>query len=85
MIFSPPGGGGDVTPDSGGIFDREHQEIDLAQGVAVSAQAPRVACLVAEVPGVVQGWTATVRGIAHRVTDARPDGSGMVVFHLSDE
>jgi hypothetical protein len=72
----------DVVPASGGIFDEEHQALDLGGTIEVSATGPRVSCLTSEVAGVLQGWTATIRSIAYTVTDVRPAGESVTDFDL---
>ena len=60
-----------------GVFDAEHEEIDLGTGVPVSSVGPVIGIKLADFdPEPVQDGTFVIQGKTYSVVDVRPDGQG---------
>ena len=59
-----------------GIFDKEHVEVDVDAGVAVSSRGPQLRCREVDVAQVVQGYQVRVAGTVYDVIDVQHDGTG---------
>ncbi|MDD4919061.1 MAG: hypothetical protein PHE72_14790 [candidate division Zixibacteria bacterium] len=65
-----------------GIFDDEHRLINEQDG-QISSTAPQVICRSTDVSGVALGATVTIKGVAYKVIERQPDGTGLTTLILS--
>lgn len=65
-----------------GIFDDEHHIIQEQDG-QVSTTAPQVLCRASDVSGVALAASVTIGGVAYKVIEKQPDGTGLTALILS--
>jgi hypothetical protein len=66
-----------------GVFDERFHSVKLSGDMSVDSTDPAFTCAAADVPGVKQGDTVSIRGITYNVVDPQPDGTGLIVLILS--
>ena len=67
-----------------GIFDDAFESVVIATG-EVTMTAPRFLCRTADVTSVAQGTAVTIGGVAYKVINIEPDGTGMTALALSKD
>ncbi len=71
----------DGTPVTG-IFDRPSTTADGVGGYGAAATLPTFQMPDGPVSQASQGKTLLIDGVAWRVADVRPDGTGLTTLHL---
>ncbi len=67
-----------------GIFDDAYESVNIATG-EITMTAPRFLCRTADVTSVAQGTAVTIGGVAYKVINIEPDGTGMTALALSKD
>lgn len=68
-----------------GIWDREHELVDVGSGVEVSSRRPQLLARDIDLPAVdydAQDFRITVQGAEFRIDDVEPDGTGLSILRV---
>lgn len=68
-----------------GIWDREHELVDLSDGVPVSSRRPQLLVRSSDLPAVdfdAEDFRFTAEGDTFRIDDVEPDGTGLSILRV---
>lgn len=77
-----------ITPGVGmryaltGIFDIAYYEYDDVSGVGIEGRQPRLVCRSSDLRNPQHGDQVEVDGTTYRITNVRPDGTGVTELWL---
>ena len=66
------------------IFHNEYEPVPLFSG-EVESRNPYIEGRASDFPGIVQGSTLTIGGVAYKARSPHPDGTGMIMIELSKD
>lgn len=65
------------------VFDNEFAAAQGLGIVGVDGATPQALCKTSDVSGATRGASLSIGGVAYKVTEVMPDGTGMTTLRLS--